>query len=221
MSPAQLPKVIFLDAVGTLFGVRGTVGSQYGRVARLFGAVVDDRALDQAFFASFKASPPCEFPGVSADEIPDREYAWWRRIAQETLTATGAIAQLSDFDAFFARLYADFATAMPWFLYPETRKTLIQWRGLGIELGVLSNFDTRLYQVLTALELTDFFTSVTISTEVGAAKPSPHIFEAALHKHRVPPSAAWHIGDSYQEDYLGAKSAGMRALWLRRPEEAG
>lgn len=85
-----------------------------------------------------------------------------------------------------------------------------------IELGVLSNFDSRLHTVLPALGLAEFFSSVTISTEVGAAKPDARIFQAALQKHECSPAQAWHIGDRQKEDYEGAKAAGLRAVLLKR-----
>lgn len=119
---------------------------------------------------------------------------------------------------FFTELYQHFATADPWFIYPDVLPTLKRWHQLGIELGVLSNFDSRLYSVLQALDLAQFFTSVTISTEVGAAKPDPQIFAVGLNKHNCPAQLAWHIGDSLKEDYQGAKAAGLRAVWLKRDE---
>jgi putative hydrolase of the HAD superfamily len=77
-----------------------------------------------------------------------------------------------------------------------------------------------LYSVLEALDLSQFFTSITISTEVGAAKPDPQIFEIALKKHNISSQSALHIGDSWQEDYQGAIAAGLKAIWLRRKEQA-
>ena len=88
-------------------------------------------------------------------------------------------------------------------------------------LGVLSNFDSRIYSVLQAFGLAEFFRSVTISTEVGAAKPDRHIFAAALAKHNCFPSDAWHIGDSFKEDYQAAQNAGLQAIWLKRNHQAG
>lgn len=216
--PRPYPKVIFLDAVGTLFGVRDSVGTQYGRIARQFGAVVDDSALNRAFFNAFATAGPCAFPGVAPEDIVLEEYNWWKAIARTTLTQTGDIEQLGGikFDDFFSRLYGYFATAEPWIIYPEVRSTLQRWQGFGIELAVISNFDTRLHRVLQTLELDRYFRSVTISSEVGAAKPNPHIFEVALHKHRCSPQDAWHIGDSYREDYLAARAVDLFALWLRR-----
>ncbi|WP_254721968.1 HAD-IA family hydrolase [Kovacikia minuta] len=83
----------------------------------------------------------------------------------------------------------------------------------------MSNFDSRLYSVLQSLELANFFSSVTISSEAGAAKPDPQIFAIALQKHQCPPELAWHIGDSYEEDYQAARAAGLRGVWVKRTDK--
>jgi putative hydrolase of the HAD superfamily len=210
------PKVIFLDAVGTLFGVKGSVGEVYGSLARQFGVEADAAALDAAFFQSFRAASPMAFPRVSRSEISEREFAWWWAIAAQTFQKAGVLDQFSDFSAFFTVLYSHFETAEPWFVYPDIRSTLSHWCDRGIELGIVSNFDSRIYAVLPALGLSEFFSSVTISTEAGAAKPDAQIFAAALQKHNCLAHEAWHIGDSYKEDYEGAKAAGLRAIWLKR-----
>ena len=126
-----------------------------------------------------------------------------------------------DFEGFFKSLYAYFATAEPWFIYEDTRLALDAWRQQGITLGVLSNFDSRIYAVMENLGLKDYFSSVTISTETGAAKPDPLIFEVALAKHQIEksPDLAWHIGDSFSEDYMGASAAGISAFWLNRDRQ--
>lgn len=212
----QRPKVIFLDAVGTLFGVKGSVGEVYGEMAQRFGVEVSDSALNQAFIQTFQAAPPPIFPGAEPQEIPECEFKWWQLVSRRTFEQAGVLHHFSDFSAFFAELYTHFATAEPWFVYPDVRPALEHWQQLGIELGVLSNFDSRLYLVLEALDLAQFFTSVTISTEVGAAKPDPQIFAVGLHKHKCPAELACHIGDSLKEDYQGAKAAGLRAILLKR-----
>jgi putative hydrolase of the HAD superfamily len=210
------PKVIFLDAVGTLFGVRDSVGAAYGAIARQFGVDVDEHALNTAFFQSFRAASPLAFPGATVDEIRTREYEWWRAIAHQTFDQVGALSQFSEFDGFFSALYRYFATADPWFVYPDVMPMLEQWRSQSIPLAVVSNFDSRIYSVLPALGLAPYLDSVTISTEVGAAKPDPRVFETALKKHDCLPTEAWHIGDSRREDYEGAKALGLRAIWLKR-----
>jgi putative hydrolase of the HAD superfamily len=212
----ERPKVIFLDAVGTLFGVKGSVGEVYRQIAHEFEVEVSAETLNKTFIQSLKAAPPPIFPDAEAQDIPQREFDWWRTIALNTFESAGVIKQFSDFSAFFSELYIHFGTAEPWFVYPDVFQSLVNWQRLGIELGVLSNFDSRIYSVLQSLGLSNYFQSVTISTQARAAKPDPQIFAIALEKHNCPPSAAWHIGDSIVEDYQGAKAAGLRGIWINR-----
>lgn len=210
------PQVIFLDAVGTLFGIRGSVGEIYAAFAHQIGVEADPMALERAFIQSFRAAPRAAFPGVSARDLPDREFAWWQEVAAQSFARIGLLQQFPDFGPFFRHLFDHFAGAEPWEVYPEVPQALTSWRSQGIELGIISNFDSRLYPVLAALDLADFFSSVTISTQAGFAKPAPEIFQLALAKHHCPATAAWHIGDSWREDYQGATAAGLGAFWLNR-----
>jgi putative hydrolase of the HAD superfamily len=211
-----LPKIIFFDAVGTLFGVRGTVGEIYAQFAQKVGLTLDAQQLNTAFIQSFRAAPRAAFAQAAPQDLQRLEYDWWRTVAWQSFEAVGALKQLPDFDAFFQPLFTYFETADPWILYPETRKVLDQLKMLEIELAIISNFDSRLYAVLEALELGHYFQSVTISTQVGAAKPEPEIFEAAIAKHQYQPSQAWHVGDSWSEDYEGSVAAGLQGIWLNR-----
>ncbi|OUL18363.1 hydrolase [Nostoc sp. RF31YmG] len=215
----ERPKVIFLDAVGTLIGVKGSVGEVYRQIAQEFDVEVSADTLNKAFIESFKAAPPPIFPDADSQDIPQREFDWWRIIALNTFEGAGVLKQFSDFSAFFSELYIHFGTAEPWFVYPDVLPALVNWRRMGIELGIVSNFDSRIYSVLQSLGLRDFFTSITISTQARAAKPDPQIFAIALEKHGCSPEAAWHIGDSADEDYHGAKAAGLRGILINREQK--
>ena len=214
-----MTKVIFLDAAGTLFDVRGSVGEVYGQLAQSFGITVKNEELNAAFFQSFASASPMAFPGIESAKIPQLEFEWWQAVAAKAFQIAGVFNQFSDFPKFFAELYAHFATAEPWFVYPDVLPALKRWQQQGIELAVVSNFDSRIYAVLKALNLAEYFTSVTISTEVGAAKPDSQIFTAALQKHNGIAEDVLHIGDSFKADYCGAKAAGLKAIWLNREQE--
>jgi putative hydrolase of the HAD superfamily len=212
----EKPKVIFLDAVGTLFGVKGSVGEIYSQIAKEFGVLANAEILNQSFSQSFKAAPPPIFDDADDQDIRQREFDWWQRIAMNTFESAGVFTEFTDFSAFFNQLYSYFETEKPWFVYPDVLLALMNWRRLGVELGVLSNFDSRLYSVLQKLGLREYFQSITISTQVRAAKPDPEIFKVALSKHNCLPEEAWHIGDSIEDDYLGAQSVGIRGIWINR-----
>ncbi len=222
--------VIFFDAVGTLFGVKGSVGQIYGAIAQKFNVIADCEALDRAFIQNFKTAPKIAFPNVPQLEVPKYEYQWWHEIAKSTFTQVGAFDLFEDFDAYFSDMYSFFATPDAWYIYDDVIPALNYLQNQSIELGIISNFDSRIHPVLASLELNKFFTSVTISTEVGAAKPDPQIFQAAISKHRSKTNNSkqnfcaqkfWHIGDSFKEDYEGAKNANpidnnLRGIWLDR-----
>ena len=86
----------------------------------------------------------------------------------------------------------------------------------GLELGIVSNFDSRLFNVLRGLSIADLFDTITISSLAHAAKPSPKIFELALEQHAVEPGEAMHVGDSVRDDVEGATKAGLKAVLLAR-----
>ncbi|NJM98172.1 MAG: HAD-IA family hydrolase [Phormidesmis sp. RL_2_1] len=213
---AVLPKVIYLDAFGTLFGVKGSVGELYSNLARTAQIITDPQAVNRAFYQSFAASERLAFPNADPATVPDLEYHWWKAIVADTFQRVGALEKFEDFDTFYAGLYGYFETPAPWQIYPDTLAALQRWQSMGIELGIISNFDSRLHRVLDVLGLAHYFQSVTISTEVGAAKPSSAIFQAALAKHNCPPPQAWHVGDSEVEDYAGAQAAGIHAILIAR-----
>ncbi|ACB49505.1 putative HAD-superfamily subfamily IA hydrolase, REG-2-like protein [Crocosphaera subtropica ATCC 51142] len=210
------PKVIFFDAVGTLFGVKGSVGEVYSYLATQVGVQCDPQKLETAFFKQFKKSPPLAFRGVDIMAVSDLEYQWWYQVAYDTYQEAEVMDQFKDFDGFFRQLYDYFATPHPWFLYTDVFPALQHWQKQGIPLGIISNFDSRIYEVLDLFGLSNFFQTITISSTTGTAKPDVDIFIEALKKHQCQPKDAWHIGDSKKEDYEGAKAAGINAFLLER-----
>ncbi|HDP89055.1 MAG TPA: HAD family hydrolase [Thioalkalivibrio sp.] len=59
-----------------------------------------------------------------------------------------------------------------------------------------------------------YFEFVIRSEEIGAAKPHPEIFAAALAAGGVAPGEAVHIGDDPVRDIQGAAQAGLRTIWV-------
>lgn len=213
------PQAIFLDAVGTLFGIRGSVGEIYANFAAQAGVNVNPMQLDQAFIQSFYDAPKLNSSLAMGAELVTLERAWWESVAAKSFATVGVLGEFPNFSMFFQDLFDHFALADPWYVYDDVQEKLTSWQQMGIQLGVLSNFDSRLYPVLEALELAPFFNSVTISTHVGAAKPDAKIFHLALKNYDLEPDQAWHIGDSWSEDVVGAAEAGLSAIWLNRQEK--
>lgn len=217
------PQVIFLDAVGTIFGVTNSVGYIYTKLAQKYGVNISPEKIDRAFYDTFKKSSPLAFATTNEDEIKELEFKWWETITYNTFNQECsivkrhcAIEQFSNFTEYFTELYEYFKTAECWVIYEEVILILNEWQKQGIELGIISNFDTRIFTVLDNLKLSKYFQTITISSLTGVAKPNPKIFLTALEKHHCQPDKAWYIGDSLKEDYEGSQSVGMQSFWLSR-----
>ena len=83
------------------------------------------------------------------------------------------------------------------------------------QLGVVSNgFADVQYKKLAALRVDQHFRCVVLSGELGVAKPDPAIFHDAAGRLGASPGQCLYVGDSYLDDVVGAKTAGMCACWF-------
>jgi putative hydrolase of the HAD superfamily len=90
----------------------------------------------------------------------------------------------------------------------------------GLKLGVISNFDYRLYRILDGHDLTRYFDSITISSEAGFAKPRREVYDTALARAGVNVRDAMHVGDSEHLDFAPAAALGMAAVLIDRENQA-
>ncbi len=206
-------KAVFFDAAGTLFHVRGSVGRIYAEAARGFGLNVDPDVLQRSFVNAFHTNTAAGFPAGRERDLDGAERAWWTSVVRQ---AFGADMPEHILPAYFNRVFEIFRGADAWELYPDSFPALEDLRRRGFRLAVLSNFDSRLYDVLANLAIRGFFEDVFVSWRVGSAKPAPGIFRHALEAMRLGPSEAAHVGDSADEDAAGALGAGLRAYLLDR-----
>ena len=100
--------------------------------------------------------------------------------------------------------------------YPEVPDALARLRARGARLAVVSNWDVSLHDVLERTGLRSLVDAVVISAELGAAKPDPTIFRAALARLGAAPGDALHVGDSVEHDVAGARAAGIEAVLVAR-----
>jgi putative hydrolase of the HAD superfamily len=203
-------KVVFFDAAGTLFDAREPVGHTYAAIARRHGVEASDEAVSAGFHRAFSHSGGLAFgPGHPAHELRAMERRWWRALVERSFEELG---RFDDFDAYFTELFEHFADPANWHVVPEAEAALTRLIKSGLRLGVISNFDFRLYRILDGLGLRDYFQSVTISSEAGYAKPRREIFDLALSLHRMKPAEAMHVGDSPHMDFEAAAAAGLAAV---------
>jgi putative hydrolase of the HAD superfamily len=212
-----MTRAVFFDAAGTLFDPREPIARSYARIARNFGLDASEEQIAAKFHHAFGNASPLAFgPGHPPEVLRRFERAWWRERVAETFASLG---YFRDFDSCFEALFAYFAEPEHWVAAVEAAPMLLRLKDSGLKLGVISNFDYRLYRILDGLNLKRHFDSITISSEAGYAKPRRELFEVALGHLKVAAEDALHVGDSEHLDFEAAQAAGLAAV-LIDPERA-
>ena len=102
-------------------------------------------------------------------------------------------------------------------LYPDA-DAAICWAAERFQVtGIITNGPSDVqWGEVRAVGLEDRVDRVIVAGDIGAFKPDPRIFEAALEGLGIPPDAAVFIGNSADHDVAGALRAGWSAIWLNR-----
>ncbi|NXL67102.1 HDHD3 protein, partial [Chordeiles acutipennis] len=205
-------RLLTWDVKDTLLRLRLPVGESYAAVARAHGVPVEPATLTRLFREVYRAQSQ-RFPNYGRDSgLSSRQ--WWVDVVKETFRLSG-LREDGILTLMAEQLYTDFCNAQNWELLPGANQTLSQCCQRGFYMGVISNFDRRLENILSHCNLRHHFHFVLTSEDVGFAKPDRRIFEKALHLAGVPPEQAAHVGDDYTRDYRAARAVGMHSFLLR------
>jgi putative hydrolase of the HAD superfamily len=208
-----LVQAVVFDAAGTLIHLPKGAAHHYAEVASRHGLTLDAAKLSKVFKAVWSTLPS---PPATCTPRPDDDRSWWRALVDEVLSRCGVTPDSFDRAAYFDELYAEFTLPGIWELYPEVIPVLNEL-SQRFTLGVMSNFDGRLRPVLDQLGLSAFFCDIIISSEVGADKPHPWIFQEAARRLELPSAEILHVGDDPEADWRGAAAAGFQVFELNRP----
>ena len=100
----------------------------------------------------------------------------------------------------------------------ERHKVVLYEEALGVlellarryTLGALTNGNADIYKT-DAAEYVDF---AFLAEDIGASKPHPDMFQAALQQSGVAAQDIIHVGDNPEHDIRGARDAGMHTVWM-------
>ena len=100
--------------------------------------------------------------------------------------------------------------------YDEVPDVLATLRARGLPVVICSNWDWDLREAVAESGLTDAVDAMVSSAWVGARKPHPRIYAAALDALGVPAGEALFVGDTWGPDVAGPLEVGCRPLYLQR-----
>lgn len=204
-------KAIFFDAGGTLLHPYPSVGEIYAEVGKRYGSPATAAQLEHSFREVWLKHDGLSRLASHSNENLERNF--WKTLVREVFDACGGV---NNFDDFFHELYDLFARPEVWRLYPDVENLLKDLKKQGKKMGIVSNWDSRLFHICEGLELNQYFDFIIASAVFGASKPSTKIFEEALRRSGVNAAEAVHIGDSFKDDIEGAHGAGLSAILIDR-----
>jgi putative hydrolase of the HAD superfamily len=211
-------RFVYLDAAGTLLHPWPSVGALYTQACRPFGLQASAERAQEIFRSIWVRRIDAGDRGLvqaGTDEAAAR--SWWRGLVYEVLDG---LEFAGDREQCFEACYAQFALPASWRVYEEVTEVVAGLRRLGLGVGVLSNWDTRLPALLEGLGLADLFDTVIVSALVGHAKPDPEIFGVAARQAHLEPHHLLHVGDHPRLDQDAARRAGYHALLVDRQQSA-
>ena len=185
---------VTIDGYGTLLTIHDPIG-HLDRELRARGVSLPRGAIERGFSAEADYYVQAKLAAKDADGLA----ALRADCARVFLEAAGA-----DLDPveFAAALVYEFEAL------PGVPDALARLTARGLALAVVADWDYSLHEHLKNHGLGHYFATVVTSAEVGAAKPSPAPFLAALDRLGVEPARALHVGD-HAKDEEGAAAAGM------------
>jgi FMN phosphatase YigB (HAD superfamily) len=213
-------ELVLFDFGGTLF-MPAPAERLLRPAAASLGLKLDDAQL-HALAAAYDAAgiPGGPVPSIPPElrEIYDQRdlspeqhrRAWCAMLA---LAEVPADIPVPDPDALAEAVYEQTLGPAQWVPYADAAATLAALAERELRVGLISNIGFDLREILHTHGFGALAETATQSFEVGAMKPDPKLFRAALHTFGVDPQSAVMIGDSEPADG-GAATLGITTLIL-------
>ncbi|HUW61009.1 MAG TPA: HAD-IA family hydrolase [Candidatus Bathyarchaeia archaeon] len=211
-------KAVLFDVGQTLICTARSVGEVYAETAARFGVHVPPETLNETFRQLWTERRNSLHAGTNEQ----LERQWWYDLVADSFACAGLHCEpprqqfQARFDSFFDELFDIFTRPETWCVFEDVLPALDKLRAMSLRLVVVSNWDSRLEVLLRRLGLSAQFEFVLTSARAGYRKPDPRIFEAALARLRLEAGDAAHVGDSYEDDFVGATNAGIRPILIDR-----
>ncbi len=208
-------KAVFFDWFDTLAHYEPPRQQLYSQALREFGIEVPSRELtfgiqaaDKYFLEESARSPVEQRNKQEQAEV----YLQYQSVV---LTKAGVKAERELLLKLMKRMQQQFQ-GISLVIFDDVLPTLKTLKEKRLTLGLLTNASKNIISLQSKLGLEPYLNFVITSREVGADKPEPPIFLAALERANVKASEAIHVGDHYNVDVMGAKGVGIKPILLDR-----
>lgn len=208
-------RLITFDVTDTLLKFKTSPAKQYGEIGALYGVEINEKQLSDNFKTHWRRMNE-EHPNFGLRSGIGWEN-WWKTIVKGAFQDSKPIVEDKQLDEVAEQLINLYKTSVCWQYCSGAQNLLSYVRSKGIPMGIISNFDPRLSQLLGNMKLSHFFQFVITSYDIGIEKPNKKIFEEAMFVSKIDnlkTDECLHIGNKLFLDYHGAINSGWQAALI-------
>jgi putative hydrolase of the HAD superfamily len=143
---------------------------------------------------------------------PERSERFWLSVYDRMLQELGLGGDIGLRDA----LYVTFTDPANYALFDDVKGAIGALDAASVRLGIVSNFEAWLEDLLGSLGVRDAFTVRVISGIEGVEKPDPAIFRRALERLELDAVDVVYVGDNPEFDVAPAAAVGMTPVLIDR-----
>jgi len=210
-------KAVFFDWFNTLANYEPPREKLQSQALQEFGINVSPQELlpgllaaDSDYFEENAAFP-------IRQRSPEEQAKIWNRYQTTVLTRAGVdVPKEPEMLVKIMNRVRELSQGISFALFSDVLSTLKTLKEQNFTLGLLTNLDRDMKPICRELGLEPYINFVVTSGEVGADKPKPPIFLAALQLAAVDASEAVHVGDQYKLDIIGAREVGINPILIDR-----
>jgi putative hydrolase of the HAD superfamily len=185
----------------------------------LFAGVLSTRGIERSPEAVIEASRAVfhRFSEAARDNdlwttSPEASARFWKSVYARMIRELdiGAADGLAD------TLYEAFTDQRNYALFDDVAATLDALEAAGLALGIVSNFEAWLEDLLGSLGVRERFGVRVISGREGIEKPDPRIFTLAIERLGIDARDVAYVGDNPEFDIAPAHALGMTPVLIDR-----
>lgn len=211
-------RAVFLDAGETILSPHPSFHEVITAVLREEGLPVSANEVERVL----GEMPPPQDPRVTWSTSQEASRAFWGGLYARILSSL----RIDDpSDRLAGMLYERFLRYESYRAFPDVVPTIEKIKAAGLYVGLISNFEEWLEEMLTHWEIAALFDGLIVSGKEGIEKPNPEIFARALQRASVSAEQAVYVGDHPLLDIEAAEAVGMTAILIdrrgRNPEFEG
>ncbi|XP_073835285.1 rhythmically expressed gene 2 protein [Musca autumnalis] len=212
-------RLVTFDITDTLVRFSKPPAIQYAKTASELGVSdIDQSALEKCFKKEFKAMRKLH-PNWGYNTPNFTWQEWWTELVRNIFLCVKPNIEPKKLQEVAETLVRIYRTKECYSHIDGGIELVDKMRDSGKKVGVISNFDPSLRQVLKEVKLAEKFDFILTSYDVGFEKPHKEIYNACLRKCNVRSTEALHIGNMYDMDYKGARNAGWSSILITTNEE--